>query len=648
MSVSSSADIKSRRPRVARCALALLGAVLVVLPGNAMAAVPVAAPARVLDGPSSAIAGLSGLSVARDGTGGLVYLKQVAGVEHVFVSALVRGVFQAPVVLDGGLGGTSSQPVIAAGNGGMLLAAFINSGALYVVTRASGAEPYGAPAALLGGASNPALALSNSGKGYLAFAAPGAGGHDVRTAYYYQGRWALESAPLDAVPADDAGAGVGSVQVAVAGDGVAIVAWGEAGHIYSRRIWGTAPSVVYEPADVPSLAGLREVSADQPRVGVGGDSSYADVAFREVLSSGFVQSSRVLERRLRGSKFDSLAAADGLSTPGAGGASAPAVAIDEYGQGLVTSTRLGSNQLFAMTLANNGAAQGVQRVDSAVNLAPPYAVPTRAGYHDGLIAWQQRPGSTGVPEIRARFYNGSGFEPEIVLSSPALGPAAAASGLAAAGDITADVAVAWVQGTGSRTQIVATQLYQPPGAFGPRRALSYARTHHPRLTWSPPRAPWGPLSYAVSLDGILVGQTGANALVAPVPLADGPHALQVTAVNPAGLQSNSRPATVWVDTVAPRLRLTLAGRRRARGRLRVHAAYTDAPPGEPPSAASGIARVVVRWGDGTSSQIGPGGHGAAHAYPRAGHYRLTVFATDRAGNTTRVVRRLVIAPAAGR
>jgi len=35
------------------------------------------------------VVGLSNLSIARDGTGGLVYLKQVSGVPHVFVSRLV-------------------------------------------------------------------------------------------------------------------------------------------------------------------------------------------------------------------------------------------------------------------------------------------------------------------------------------------------------------------------------------------------------------------------------------------------------------------------------------------------------------------------------------------------------------------------------
>ena len=64
-----------------------------------------------------------------------------------------------------------------------------------------------------------------------------------------------------------------------AGDGVAIVAWGEGGHIYTRRVLGTSPSIVYEQADPSSFGGWSEVSAGDPQISSGGDSSYAAVAF---------------------------------------------------------------------------------------------------------------------------------------------------------------------------------------------------------------------------------------------------------------------------------------------------------------------------------------------------------------------------------
>ena len=110
-----------------------------------------------------------------------------------FVSALVGGQFQPPVEVDAGLAGASSQPVIAAGNGGVLLIGFINGGQLYVVDRASTTAAFGAPDALAAGASNPSLEMTNFGKGYLAFTVADGSGHDVRAAYYDSGAWALEA-----------------------------------------------------------------------------------------------------------------------------------------------------------------------------------------------------------------------------------------------------------------------------------------------------------------------------------------------------------------------------------------------------------------------------------------------------------------------
>ena len=302
-------------------------AVAAALPGAALAQPPSAAPPTVLDGPSANIVALSGVSVARDGTGGVAYLKDVGGVQHVFVSRLA-GSFQPPVRVDTGLSGASSQPVIAAGNGGLLLTAFINGGQLFVVDQASTTSGFTTPSVLASGASNPAIAVTNLSKAYLAFTANDGSGHDVRGAYYYQGNWEVEPGSFNVTPADDAGTGTGRPAVAAAGDGVGIVVWGEGGHIYTRRVWGvppsgTGPSIAYEQADIPSLDGWNEVSTSDPVIGSGGDSSYVSVAFNEVLANGSQQQSRVLMRRLRGGMYDVLAQPDGLSTPGVEGADDP-------------------------------------------------------------------------------------------------------------------------------------------------------------------------------------------------------------------------------------------------------------------------------------------------------------------------------------
>jgi hypothetical protein len=604
---------------------------------------PVLGPANtVIDGPSGDVVGLSGLSIARDGTGGLAYVKNVAGVPHVFVSRLLQGAFSAPQQVDAGLSGPSSQPVIAAGRGGVLLIAFINGGVLYVVDVANALSPFGAPIALFTGASNPTISMSDFGKAYLAFTAVGAGGHDVRAAYYDNGVWALESSPLDAVPADDAGTGTGRPDVVTAGDGVGIVVWGEAGHIYTRRVWATAPSIVFEQADVPSLSGWSEVSADEPAIAAGGDSSYAAVVFHEVLTNGSAAQSRVLMNRLRASQYDGVTQPDGLSTAGPQGADSPAVAVTEYGRGFVTSARGQSDQLFATILGTGEVAGALTRVDSLPNSTPPDAVPATAGLVSNLIAWQQNPGVTGAPEIRLRYaQDGADLGPEQVLSAPSLGPTDAPSGLAAAGDVNGDAAVAWVQGSDGARAIVAAQLFQPPGAPVALSSFRYAVSAHPLLSWAAAPEAWGPVSYLLSVDGAQVASTRATQIRVPAVVLDGSHTWQVTAVNVAGLTSATRPATVWVDTVPPRVTFTLTGLRRVGSYLHINVSATDSPPPEPPAAASGIAQIVLRWGDGSSYKIT---RGKFHAYKRAGHYQLTITVKDRAGNATTVTRAVTIAP----
>jgi hypothetical protein len=623
----------------------VVGGLTLLWAAPASAQQPVSGPPTVVDGPSAAIADPSdlGLSIARDGSGGLVYLKQTSGVNHVFLSALVAGSFQAPVQVDSGLGGASSQPVIAAGNGGLLLIAFVNRGELYVVGRPSQAAGLGAPAGLAGGASNPAISMTNFGKAYVAFTAADGGGSDVRTAYYDNGRWGLEKPPLNARAADDAGTGAGRPDVAAAGDGVAIVVWGENGHVYSRRVWATTPSVVDEQADAPPPS-CTESSADDPVVAAGGDSSYAAVAFSELVTCGGHEQSRVFSNRLQASIYDGITNADGLSGAPAEGADDPQVTATEYGQGWVTSERTVSDNVFAQTLNQNTSPAGVAQVNSLPIAAPPYPVPATAGLFSNLITWQQQPGSSGPTEIRVRYApRDASLGPEMVISSPTQGPIDAGDGLAAAGDVSGEAAVAWLQGAPASSAVVVDQLYQAPGGFSPAKTFRFARTSQPSFAWTRPRG-WGPLTYSLSIDGHTVAQTAATAAAPPAPLPDGRHSWQVLAANPAGQQSHTSSVGVFVDTVAPRARVKLRGRARAGRPLRVEVPYADLPPaGEPRLDASGVARVLIRWGDGTTTRVKPRSHLTEHLYRRHGRFRITVLVTDRAGNVTRVIKRVKVA-----
>jgi hypothetical protein len=498
----------------------------------------------------------------------------------------------------------------------------------------------------VGGAANPSLSLNNFGKAYLAFTATtGAGGGDARAAYYFQGQWALESTPLDADAADAAGIGTGRPDVTASGDGVGIVAWGEAGHIDTRRVLGTTPSTVVEQADLPTVAGWSEVSASRPSIATGGNSTYAIVTFQESLSSGSATQSRVFSDRLLGSAYDGAAPADGASTGGPEGADQPQTAVTEYGTGFVTSETDESHMLYATSLGGSEAHGQTVRVDSLPNSVAPDAVPANAGLISNLIAWQQAPGVSGPAEIRVRYAaGGADLGPEQVVSSPTLGATNADQGLAAAGDVAGDAAVAWVQGSGASTSIVAAQLFQPPGGFVPSNSFRYVVTASPTLAWSDASELWGAPTYLLRIDGIQAAQTTALQAAAPAPLANGRHSYQLSAVNLAGVTTNASAATVFVDTVAPHATWKLGGTAIVHTRERLRVNYSDLPPpGLPRSAASGVSKVYVNWGDG-SPRARIRRTTASHVYPRIRTYTITLTITDRAGNSAVIVHKLKIRP----
>jgi hypothetical protein len=95
---------------------------------------------------------------------------------------------------------------------------------------------------------------------------------------------------------------------------------------------------------------------------------------------------------------------------------------------------------------------------------------------------------------------------------------------------------------------------------------------------------------------------------------------------------------VFVDTVAPTAAVKLYGRALVGSELHVYVSYIDLPPsGGPPADASGVAKVVVRWGDGTVATVALGSHRSFHTYSKPGRYQIAAVVTDRAGNVTRVL-----------
>jgi len=617
----------------------LVGAVALLL---ALAAAPARAGLFTGDPavrPTPALHSLQGIDLAPDGSGAIVYLMDDGGAPHVFVSRLVNGVWGGPERLDADLGSAATQAAVAAGDNGRVLVVFANGGNIYAAARADAGGGWARQTLWSGGgASEPAVDLSVNRKAYAAFTAPGAGGHDVRGAYARDaGPWTVIGAPLDANAGNDAGAGTARPKVAASADGVAIAVWGEASHVFARRLQGARPSVVAVDAlDGLTLEAIQAGAVDLPVVSTQDDDSFTGVALRAAFDmGGGVTRLRAVFRRLRGSRFETPVSVEPAPLVAGQDSSAPHIATVGTGQGLVVAGNLTSNATSALQLLFDvEPSSPLLPLDSLVaNSAPGFAVPAAATARKMLVAWQVTP-PTGVPEIHARYRDGGDFEAEQAISRAELGPTSAADGLLAAADDAGDIAVAYVQDVpGQGRAIAVATVDQPPGRFAVRRVTGFQRTDRPTLLWTTSRETWGRY-FRVLIDGVDAGVTGRRSFRPATPLPQGAHRWQVIALDRRGQQYAARPSSVKIDTVPAFVKARISGPRRAAATLRLAVQATDTPTGTARKAAgvltSGVGQVVVNWGDRTPSQLIR--RGAQHVYARAGRYTVRVLVTDRAGN----------------
>ncbi len=644
----------------------MLGLACAVAVGPATAAAAIF-PGEPIDGPSPGLRSVGGLDVALDGTGAVVYVKRVDGADHVVASRLVGGAWGAPEGLDGGLPGGSASPAVAVSPGGAVRVAFVNGGSLYTVTRVAATAPWTGPTLTYTGGpvGPPSLSTSVHGKSYLAFAAPGAGGSDVHVAFARgAGGWTLAGPPLDADPARSAGAGTGRPKVSTSADGIAVVAWGEAGEIRVRRVWGAAPSIV---APIASLPG----PAESPEVATLNDSSYAMVTWRQPV--GPVQ--RAFARRLRGSRFEGELAVDGQGSPGAEDAAPPRVVASGSGRGMVITTRNGSDDVVGTILGSRVSLQPPGRIDAAPDGGS--ADPTVAASSGAamLAAWEEAGGTQ--PEIVGRPYGDGTFGDQVGLSTADLGPTSAADGLEAAADGYGDIAVAFLQGAPSARRLVVASSDQPPGRFGAVPGSgAFTRSRRPVIGWSPSRDQWGGAVYTVLVGGQAVATTRRTEFRLPGPLPDGRYAWQVVATDRRGQERAGGGSAVRIDGTPPTAELVgLAATTRLAVGVRFRVDALDEPPlaATPPGAgggaggasrarsrvrtrraprgvnaaqASGLVGIRVEYGDGSVVRVASRAGAPSltsrlrHRYLRTGRFRLRVVTRDVAGNSS-VVERIV-------
>jgi hypothetical protein len=606
-------------------ALSAVFAGLVLAPSTASADVGRFIAAEQIDAPVTA---LGDLDVARDGTGALAYVKPVGGVDHVFVSRLQNGAWQPPEQLDGNLG-VSSQPVVAAGDGGRVAVAFISGGALFTTVKTASNQPYSPPQLVAAPALNPAIDLSVNDVAYVSFTAPlGGGGGDVEVARKERKSTAFAVVPgaLDIDAARQAGIAGGRSKVAVAADGVALVVWGEAGRVWARRVFESRLSAAPQDATADAIGGVPGVGADVPDVDVQDDSSFAWVVFREVFADGAVPHARAVARKLVGSQFDPGVVVDGIGGfPSADSAGPPRVDIDGRGDGYAASA--GTATVFGAVLKDRVLNPGVPIGTGFAGAALPVAATDENG--DGLVAWQN-----ADLTIHARAYTNvrasrtvQSPQAEVALSG---GPTDAADGLEAAADRAGDIAVAFVQGAADARSLAVASFDRAPGAFRLSSGSSFRNAAAAPLKWTQSFELWGPLTYTVEVDGKVAGTTNATALALPG-LPDGVHRWRVIAADRRGQVTATPTRVLRQDGTPPRARVTVSGTRRRGRPIRVSVRPTDAG-----RRASGVGRVRIAWGDGRSSTA----RRATHRYRRSGRVTVRVSVRDKAGNVV-VLRRAI-------
>ena len=567
-----------------------------------------------IDGPNPDILALGDLDLARDGTGALTFVKRLDGVDRVVAARFEGGVFQPPEPIDAPLATAGSQPVVGAADGGRLVVVFVSGGVVYGVVRPAGAG-WSAPVPL-GGGSDPAVDLSINGTAFASFTAGG----DVRVARLDRrtNAWGVLEQPADVDPARAAGVGAGRSRVAISADGVGVVTWGEAGHVFARKMFGGGLSTSPQDLTPATFEGRVSTTSELPEIDAEDDSSYAWVAFRQRFADG---GSQILARRQRGTGFDPpVAVDDGSGEPVA------APRLDVNGRGVAVAVTAGAQSgqpMLAMTDRDLFGAGGRLFVPSIV---APAVVPAIAENNDGLVG-AVLAGEGEAPYVRVRTIEDAKLGPEHTLSRPELGPVTAALGFDVAADRASGAVVAWVQGGPEDRRIVAGYLDRPPGFFAGYTSQRCCQPALPRLSWKPAFNLWGAVRYVVSVDGRPVAETTETSLQLTTPLRAGSHRWQVLAVDPRGQSKLARTRTVRVDARAPSMTVTY----RRRGRL-VTVFVRARDIGVRGRTATGLRSIVVSWGDRTKGATGRSSVRARHRYRRGGSYPLQITAKDRAGN----------------
>jgi hypothetical protein len=613
-------------------------------------------PASAVDGPANDILEVDGAALAPDGSGGVVYRKQVNGVAHVFAVSFVGGRWGAPAEVDAEDLYGASQPAIAAGEGGRLLVVWVQPRnvnpqgvTLYELMSASlqpGASAFGQAIIVdpnVGepytgdvSAVDPALAMTRSGLAYVVYRAitndcdTGAGDPpssscppnstdklaDVRAARFNYLTWsslgAVNRAPQIALR-DPTRENMPAIGISLNGSG--IVAWQEPGsdhvaRIWVRRLFGTVQGNVLQAS--PESVGGRAVTsdADAPTL-ADGPFGEARIVYRIHGSPGSaIPVTRLYLNTIASEITPHSTQFEGSAPlPGAqGGLGPPSAAMDQKGN-------------FHLAWTQDGAVQELTGGTHAIGA--PVAIGTAGGTSPttinpaggGTTAWVSS--SAGLPAVAVREDYPQGAFQFARLAGDVPGQIA---GLALGGNGQGDALLGFTQGPPGRSEVVGDFVQAPPAPFVAEVPEGWVRARSALVNWEPAPDAVAGVTYAVYLDGgaRVRGLTGLSARLGPAGLGDGIHHVQVLATDAAGQQTMSPEADLKIDANPPIVRLGRFGHGRG-----VRVTVRDAASGVNTHATS------ISFGDGHRA----GGHARlTHVYRRAGTYTITARVRDRAGN----------------
>jgi hypothetical protein len=631
-------------------AIALAGSILVLAPTFARAVI---LPAQTIDGPGESIVGFGGVAMAEDGTGGVVYLKRVEGVPHVFVSRYVGGHWLPPLRVDGEEPFAASWPRIGAAEGGELIVVWATPFAtregklVYELLGAElgpGGERFGQativdPSIEEATGTSPDLEVSSTGQADVVYRVvkpnsttvpllrPGDVVEQVRLAHFNGRRWLnLGQINRDSGVSMRSPTAANAPQVAIGPTGNGVVVWQEpeiegVAHIWARRIFGASVNYVM-PVSASTFNGVTiPDDADAPSIAFT-RLGQAEVAYRQTAGPGSpLPGPRIYLNILpdgeseSGAEFKGAAIVDNAVS---GGKSAtlgpPSIDINE-------------KRFVRLLYDSDGTPQVIEGTDrglsGALTLGPPFAgsetssVSVMNPEGGGVSAWPSAD-AQGDPEVAVREDFPDGAVQTALVSGGAGGEvvelAVGRSGLG-------DGLVAFRQGQFGNAAIVAAQVTAPPVAALLTVPSDWIKPSRAVISWQPAVSADGPLTYNLVLDGHRV-QTQAGVFklrINPLGLGSGRHQVQVLATDRDGASTLSAPSELLIDGTAPTVKIT-----RSRGGTGVTVDVVDRYSGVDASA------IRVSFGDGGSAR----GHARlSHRYAHAGIYRVLVRVRDKIGNS---------------